>query len=177
MSFPFPDVVRFSDGPVFRAGLPASGPACRRKPSGSPGTGFVPQRTPNGFPGSSGSSPGDVPPVRSSGPRGSLARPVRPLRNCPAGAEGGPSQAASCHLRLEMSKGIGMGGRPFPPGGRGHRGFPQWGHRFLPAFDFCISSTKPAPMMPVGRANIPIPKTALTAPKNFPQKVTGYTSP
>lgn len=125
------------------------------------------------------------PPVRSSGSRGSFARPVRLLRNRPAGAARGPSQAKSCHLRLEMSKELDQAAFPARPGtgqirtggGGSHRGFPQWGHCFLPAFDFCTSSTKPAPTMPVGRANIPIPKTALTAAKNFPQKVTGYTSP
>ncbi len=140
-----------------------------------PRTGFpeAPARLP-------GTSPGPV--VRFPGVlRASRAAPPESSGRC----RPGPVAGKIMSFKAGNVKGIGSGGLSRPPRDRAnqdrrggsHRGFPQWGHCFLPAFDFCTSSTKPAPTMPVGRANIPIPKTALTAAKNFPQKVTGYTSP
>ena len=53
-----------------------------------------------------------------------------------------------------------------------HRSFPQCGHFCV--FLFCSSSsTKPAPRMAHGRANMPIPSIAVIAPRILPMAVTG----
>lgn len=54
-------------------------------------------------------------------------------------------------------------------------GSPQCGQRLGPgvALSLRISSTKPAPRMPVGSANMPMPRMATIEAKNFPAPVTG----
>jgi hypothetical protein len=54
--------------------------------------------------------------------------------------------------------------------------FPQCGQITFSGFCFCNSAAKPEAMIPAGRANKPIPITAMNKPINLPSSVMGYMS-
>src|SRR3990172_275512 len=54
--------------------------------------------------------------------------------------------------------------------------FPQCGH-LVSLLAWFISPTNPAPKIAVGKANIPIPRIAITDAISLPKSVTGKTSP
>lgn len=123
-------------------------------------------------------------------PMAAYATSPRPLLTWafpwPCGPEAWGVHPNTRHVALARGLGPGDGASLWPASTRGQarpvaqlNSLPQWGHRLVRGLVLLVRtpSTKPAPRMLVGSANMPMPNTAMRDAKSLPAGVMGYTSP
>ncbi len=114
--------------------------------------------------------------IRIGGKNVSSAKTKAPLERMVLSIPGTRVSPLSRSSPVSPGFSMDVGAPPAPTDSSHEIGSPQCRH-FGISFRCWTASTKPDPIMAVGNAKNPMPRTATTAPASFPMIVTGYTSP